>query len=153
MELLSKIQGDIKEGMRAKNELRVSVLRMLSSTIKNREIEKRAKNRMEGLTDEEIIQAIRFEVKKRKDAIEQFTLGARQDLAEKEKSELSILEAYLPAEMNDADLEHLVRNVIAAAGEVTMKDFGKVMGEAMKRVKGQVSGDRVSAMVKKILVN
>src|SRR3989344_187825 len=151
MGLLQKIQNDLKDGMRAYDELRVSVLRMLISAVKNRSIEKRVKSGTEDLTDEEVIQTIRSETKKRKDAIEGFSKGGREDRAEKERHELEILGRYLPAGMNDADLEHLVRNVVAAFGGVTMKDFGKIMGEIMKRVQGQVSGDRVSGILKKIL--
>lgn len=153
-----KILQDIKEAMKAKDELKLSVLRMLSSAIKNRELEKRGKTgNEETLNDEEVMVAIRSEVKKRKDAVEQFSKGGREDLASKEKHELAVLESYLPAEMSDEELEKVVTGVVSSLGEVTQKDFGRVMGEVMKKVKGlpaqagQASGDRVTALVKKIL--
>lgn len=147
-----KILQDIKEAMKARDELKLSVLRMLSSAMKNREIEKRAKTgKEETLTEEEVMASIRSEVKKRKDAVQEFEKGGRADLAQKEAAEMKVLEVYLPAEMSDEDLEKMTKEIISGMGEVTQKDFGKVMGEVMKKVKGQASGDRVSAAVKKLL--
>src|SRR3989344_1129794 len=144
-----KIKNDLKEAMRAKDELRLSVLRMLSSAIHNREIEKKTKTGNAALTEEEIIAVIRSEIKKRRDAAEGFTKGGRADAAEKELAELKILEAYLPAELSDEEVEKAVKEVIACMGEITTKEFGKVMGETMKRLKGQAGGDRVSNAVKR----
>lgn len=147
-----KILQDIKEAMKAKDELKLSVLRMLSSAIKNKELEKRAKTgKEEALNDEEVMTTIRSEAKKRKDAVESFEKGGRKDLADKEAAEMKILEVYLPAEMPDEELEKIAKEVVAGLGEVTQKDFGRAMGEVMKKVKGQASGDRVSAMVKRLL--
>lgn len=148
----SRIIADIKNAMRAKNELKLSVLRMLSSAIHNKEIEKRAKTgKEEELGEEEIVAAIRTEVKKRRDAIQEFEKGNRKDLADKESAELKILEKYLPQELPDEEIEKIVKEVVAGLGEVTVKDFGRVMGEVMKRVKGQASGDRVSGAARKAL--
>jgi hypothetical protein len=146
MTLKERIQSNMKDAMRAKDELRLSVLRMLLAAVHNREIEKR-----EELNDEENLATIRTEVKKRKDAAEQFAKGGREDLASKEMQELEILGSYLPVEMNDEDLEKVVREVISGLGGVTIKDFGRVMAEAMKKIKGQAGGDRVSAAVRKYL--
>ncbi len=144
--LKEKIQADAKAAMKAKDELRLSVLRLLSSAIHNREIEKHGE-----LTEEEIVAAIRSELKKRKDAAEQFLKGGRKELADKEAAEAKILETYLPGELPDEEIEKVAREAIAILGEVTQKDFGRVMGEVMKRVKGQASGDRISAAVRKFL--
>lgn len=150
----TKILQDIKEAMRTKDELKLSVLRMLSSAIHNKELEKRAKSgKVEELTEEETIAVIRSEAKKRRDAIVEFEKGGRKDLVDKETAELKILEEYLPKELPDEEIEKIVREVVAALGEVTAKDFGRVMGEVMKRTKGQASGDRVSVMVKKLLLS
>lgn len=147
-----RIQNDIKEAMRSKNELRLSVLRMLSSSMHNRELEKRARTgKTEELNDEEIVVVLRSEVKKRRDAIVEFEKGGRKDLADKESAELKILEKYLPQEISDEEIEKIVHGVIGQMGDVSQKDFGRVMGEAMKRVKGQASGDRVSGAVKRLL--
>ena len=150
--LKEKIQNDIKEAMKAKDELKLSVLRMLSSAVKNRELEKRAKSgKVEELSEEEVLASIRSEVNKRRDAIVEFEKGGRQDLADKESAELKILEAYLPQELSDEEVEKMVKEVISGLGEVTIRDFGRVMQEVMKRLKGQASGDRVSSAVKKAL--
>ncbi len=150
MTIKEKVQADTKEAMRAKDELRLSVLRLLSAAIQNREIEKRTKGGGE-LADDEVLATIRSEVKKRKDAIEQFLKGSREDLAAKETAELGILEKYLPAELSGADVEKIVKETVNSMGEVTSKDFGRVMGEVMKKIKGQASGERVTQAVKKIL--
>ncbi len=155
------IESDLKEALRAKDELRLSTLRMVSAAIHNREIEKRtrlaqasaerAKTGESELTEEETARVLRAEIKKRKDAAEGFEKGGRADRAEKERQEGEIIQKYLPAELSDADLEKIVGEVVAAAGAVTEKDFGRVMGEAMKRTRGQASGDRVSGIVRKLL--
>ncbi|HCE86330.1 MAG TPA: aspartyl-tRNA amidotransferase [Candidatus Jacksonbacteria bacterium] len=150
--MLDKIQNDIKDAMRAKDELRLSVLRMLSSAIHNREIEKKTKSGEPELSDEEILAVIRSEVKKRRDAVDGFTKGGRMDMAEKEQAESKILESYLPQELSDEEIEKIVKEVIMSMGEVTAKDFGKVMGMVIKKIGGQAGGNRVSAMVKKLLI-
>ncbi len=147
-----KILQDTKEAMKAKDELKLSVLRMLSSAIHNREIDKHGE-----LNDEEVAVAIRSEAKKRKDAVEGFKKGGRKDLADKETAELKILETYLPAEMSDEEIEKIIAGVLSDLGIqkpfdlAPGRDFGRVMGEVMKKVKGQAGGDRVSAAVKKLL--
>ena len=149
-----RIQNDIKDAMRGKDELRLSVLRMLSAAFHNRELEKRAKTgKAEELSEEEMVSVIRSEVKKRRDAIGEFEKGGRKDLADKEAAELKVLEAYLPQELSDQEIEKIVREVAAQAGEVTEKDFGRIMGEAVKRIKGQAGGDRISVVVRRFLQN
>lgn len=145
-----KIQNDLKEAMRSHDELRLSVLRMLSSAIHNKELEKRAKSgKTEELIEEEIVAVIRSEIKKRRDAVVGFQKGGRAEAAEKEAAEAKILEAYLPAELSDEEIEKAVKEVIMGIGAVTQKDFGKIMGESMKRLKWQAGGGRVATAVKR----
>lgn len=162
MNLKEKINHDLKEALRNKEELRLSVLRMLLSATNNKSIEKRTRlaksgapaenlEKDSGLSDEEILDVIRSEGKKRRDAIEGFSKGGRTELAEKESQELEILGKYLPQELSDEEVEKIIKEVVAGFGNATIKDFGRIMGEAMKRVKGQSSGDKVSAAVKKVL--
>ena len=151
MNLKDHIGEDIKAALRAKDELRLMTLRMLSSAFHNRSIEKRSKGEPEELSEEELLSLVRSEGKKRKDAIIEFERGNRADLAEKEKRELAILEAYLPLELDDAALGEVVQDVISSFGPVTKKDFGRIMGEIMKRIHGTASGDRVSAKVKEAI--
>ena len=139
----TKIQEDTKSALKVKDELRLLVLRMLSAALHNKEIEKRTKSGETELSEEEALAVLRTEVKKRRDAIEGFTQGGRRDLVEKETKELAILEIYLPAEISEQEIKKTVQAVLNDLGQVTEKDLGRVMGEAMKRLKGQASGDRV----------
>lgn len=152
MTFVDKIREDTKQALREKNEARVSVLRMLSSAMHNRALEKRAKSgKEETLSQEEAIAVLRSEVKKRRDAIAEFGKGGRQDLVEKETAELKILETYMPQELPDEEIEKIVKEVIAGMGGAAPKDFGKVMGETMRRMRGSASGNRVGDMVRKLL--
>lgn len=148
----NKILQDTKEAMRAKDELRLLVLRMISAAIHNKELEKRAKTgKIEELMEEETVAVIRFEVKKRRDAIVEFEKGGRKDLVEKETAELKVLERYVPQELSDDEVKKNIQDVIEYLGDVSSKDFGRVMGEAMKLIKGQATGDRVAALVRTML--
>ncbi len=151
MTFQEKIKNDITLALRAKDELRLSVLRMLSSAMHNRGIEKRAQGGDEALSEEEAIAVVRSETKKRRDAVREYTAYARPELAEKESQEILILEKYLPKELDDDSIEKIVGEVVGAMGDVREKDFGKVMAGVMKRIRGQASGDRVSRTVKKAI--
>lgn len=151
MGLKATIVEDTVRAMREKDERRLVTLRMLSSAIHNREIDKRGKGGGNEIAEEDILGVLRSEVKKRRDAITEFEKGGRPDLVEKEKQELSILEVYLPAEIDDAAIGVVVKGVVAEFGSVGAKDFGRVMGEVMKRLGGSASGDRVSRSVRETL--
>lgn len=157
MVLKKQIEEATIRGLKNHEELLVSTLRMLLATIRNREIEKRGKLSKQGsnappeLSDEEVLDTVRYEAKKRRDAITEFTKAGRIDLADKEAKELLMLEIYLPKELSENEIEAVVREIRERMGEVTEKDFGKVMGEAMKRLRGLASGEKVTAVVKKAL--
>ena len=138
--------------MRSRDALRLSVLRMLTAAIKNTEIGKREGDSQPQLTDEEILKVIASEMKKRRDAAEGFSKGGKEDFAQKELEEAKILESYLPAQMSDEEIKKHVKEVVSKMGEVSQKDFGKVMKEVMGRIQGSASGDRVSATVRNVLV-
>ena len=121
-------------------------LRMFLASVKNREIEKQAKG--EEVSEDDVMAVLKSEVKKRRDAINEFQKGGRQELADKEAREMAILEKYLPAEISDEEIEKILQPLVAGASAA---DFGRVMSAAMKAVAGRASGDRVSAMVKKLL--
>ena len=142
-----KIKDNLKAALLAKEELVLSVLRMLLSSIRNKEISLRKGGEAE-LDDEQILAVIKTEVKKRKDSIESYIVGGRDDLAKKEKDEMAILEKYLPAQMDDEELEKIIKEVVATSED---KNFGKIMGEVMAKTKGLADGKRVSALVKKVL--
>ncbi|OGF77942.1 hypothetical protein A3I27_03935 [Candidatus Giovannonibacteria bacterium RIFCSPLOWO2_02_FULL_43_11b] len=144
-----KIEEELKVSMKAGEALKVSTLRMAQSAIKNKEIALLKKDT--GLSDDEIGEVIKSEVKKRRDAADEFAKGGRAELALKEKAEIEILRVYLPAEISDEDLERILKDGIrevAAAGE---KDFAKVMKVSMQILKGKASGDRISTVLKKLL--
>ncbi|MEK7566922.1 MAG: GatB/YqeY domain-containing protein [Patescibacteria group bacterium] len=147
--LKKKLEDDLKSAMRAGETLKVSVLRMVLAATANREIETLKKEI--GLSDEEVLDVLSKEMKKRKDAAREFHGGGRQVLAAKEEKEAEIISAYLPEEISDEDLARIVEESVREAGANSMGDFGKVMKAAMAVLKGRASGDRVSAEVKKAL--
>ena len=147
--LKNKISEDQKNALKNGDALRLSVLRMLSAAIANKEIELRKKDL--GLSDQEILDVISAEAKRRKDAIAEYGNGGRNDLAAKEQNELEILQKYLPPEISDEDLTRIVKNGIreaglpaGKAGAVGEKDFGNVMKLIMPTLRGKASGDRIS---------
>ena len=144
--LKNQISQDLKSAMKKGDALCVSTLRMVSSAISNKEIELRKRD--VGLSDQEVIGVISSESKKRKDAAEGFEKGGRADLAEKEKAELAILQAYLPPEIGDDDLLRIIKDGIREAGAAGEKDFPKVMKIIMPTLKGKASGDRISKTLK-----
>ena len=153
MTLAERIATDMKVAMKERQDLCLSTLRMLMAAMQNKTIAKRGASEggTDALTDEELVLVIKAEAKKRRDAIEGFEKGGRVEMAEKERAEMEVLEVYLPAELPDAELERIASEVVAGIPAVTAKEFGRVMGEVMKRVKGQASGERVSAMVRRML--
>lgn len=156
-----KINEDIKSAIKSGSSDEATALRFLNSVIKNKELEKRTRLSKEGktsdelekmseLTDEEIISVVLSEIKKVKDSIDQFEKGGRKDLAEKEKSGLEILKRYVPEEMPEEELKSIVKKKIAEmgqSGEMTMKEFGKIMGSVMAEAKGRADGSAVKRLI------
>jgi hypothetical protein len=143
MSLRTTIFEDQTQAMKARDQEKLSTLRMLVSDIKNAEIEKR-----QELADIDVQKVVARQAKQLKDAMKDFESGGRADLLEKTKAELAVLSAYLPEEMPDDELEALVRSQIE---EMPDADMGKVMGAVMGRVKGRADGSRVRAVVQKLL--
>ena len=144
--MFAQIQNDMKQALKAGDKFRLSTLRMLFSAIKNESIAKRAE-----LSDEEVVTVVQREVKQRKNAIEEYKKGNRDDLVQQAEEEIAILDVYLPQQMSDEELEALVRQVITEENVSSLKEMGKIMGKIMPQVKGKADGNRVQAMVKKIL--
>lgn len=132
---------------KARNTDVVETLRLLSSDLHNRGIEKKGKGEDEALTDEETLEIIRREAKRRKEAMVLYTQGNRADLVAQEEKELKVLETYLPTLMGEDEIRVVVEKVVADYGAIDAKDFGKVMGVAMKELKGKAD----AALVTKIL--
>jgi uncharacterized protein len=149
MPISEQVQKDMVEAMRSREELRLSTLRMVKSALKNKEVEKRA-----PLDDRESQQVLSTLIKQRKDAIEQFQKGGRQELADKEAAEIKIIEAYLPKALGEEEITAAVTATIAEMGSPTMKDMGTVMKNSMAKLQGsgaRVDGKVVSEIVKKQL--
>jgi hypothetical protein len=164
MSLKERIQEDLVRSLKEKDELKASVFRLLLASLLNREKEKRYKAyqtktdiaekelvEKSQLTDEEIVEVVSSEIKKRKEAALEFEKGKRQDLADKEKKELEILKAYLPEQLSEEEIRNLVKEIIEKVGAKTQKDMGKVMSQLMPRIKGKADGAMVSSIVKELL--
>jgi uncharacterized protein YqeY len=149
MSLQEQLVNDMKEAMKARDEVKVSTIRMLRAAIKNKEIEKGGTSYK--LSDKEIIDVIITAIKQRKDSIEQFTKGNRNDLAEKEKKEAEILQGYLPPQMSEDEIKTEVKKAITEAGAASQKDMGKVMKVLMPRVAGKADGAVVNRLVKELI--
>ena len=148
MGLKAQLLQDMKEAMKSKDKVKLSTIRMINSLIKNAEIEKRGE-----LTDDEIIQLLMKYAKQRKEAIEMYEKGGRQDLVEKEKAELAVVESYLPKQMSEEEIRELVKEAIEATGASSPKDIGKVMQHVMPKVKGRADGSVVNKIVREMLAN
>lgn len=149
MSISEKVQKDMTEAMRARDERRLSALRMVKAALKNREIEKRGK-----LEDSEEMQVLNSLIKQRKDSVEQFTKGGRQELADKEAAEIKLIESYLPQAVPEAEIEAIVRAKVAEIGTPTLKDMGAVMKAVMthfQTASARVDGKLVSEIVKRQL--
>ncbi len=146
MPLLDKINTDLKAAMRAKEEIRLLVLRTLLSSVNYAEIAKQKK-----LDDAGIIEVVGKEIKQRRESIEAYDKGNRPDLSAKEKAELAILQEYMPAQMGRDDITAKVEKVIAEVGPKGPADKGKVMQKLMPQVKGKADGNEVNSIVTDLL--
>lgn len=151
MTLKQKLSEDLKDALKKKEEVRVSSLRMVLAAVANKEIEIRKKDI--GLSDEEVLEVLLSEVKKRKDSVVEFKKGGREDLVAREEEELAALKGYLPEEMPDEEIARVVKDGIRECGAGGMSDFGKVMKVIMPVLKGRADGDRVSAVVREALAS
>ena len=143
MALKDQLDADLKAAMKDKDQLKLSTVRMLKSAIKYREIEL-----MKPLEDAGIHAVITSEVKRRRDAVEQYKAGNRPELAAKEDAEIAILQGYLPQQLTREELEAKVAAAVAATGAQGMKDMGKVMKALLPEVQGRAEGSAVSELVK-----
>jgi len=144
MSIVDNVNAAIADAMRKHDPARLSALRMLKAALMNRDVEKGR-----ALDDTEARQVVTALVKQRKDSVEQFTKGGRQDLADKEAAEIAVLEAYLPPPADPAAVERAIAEAIAETGAASPKDFGRVMKAAMAKLTGQnVEGKAVNELVR-----
>lgn len=145
MKLDQQIEADLRTAMKARDTDRVATLRMALAAIKNLRVES---GRSGDVTDEETVQLLTREAKKRTEAAEAYEQAGRTELADKERKELGVLRGYLPAQLDDAELERIVDETIAEVGATSAGDLGTVMSAVMPKVSGRAEGRRVNALVR-----
>lgn len=146
MSLKDRISEDMKAAMKAHEKDRLAVIRMVRSAIRQTEIDGK-----KDLDDEGVIAVISKELKMRKDSLEEFKKGGRDDLVEKTQAEIDVLLPYLPEQLSEDEVKALVKEAVEQTGAASMKDMGKVMGVLMPKVKGRADGKLVNSIVKGML--
>lgn len=144
-----KINDDIKTALKSGDANKRLVLSLLQSAIKNKELQKRAKSgKEEELNDDEVLDVIASEVKKRKESIESYEKAGREELAQKERDELGVLMQYMPEQMSEEEIRTEAKKAIAETGAKEIKEMGKVLGALMPKMKGRADGQTVSRITK-----
>jgi uncharacterized protein YqeY len=148
--LRDDINNAVKEAMKAKNERKVSTLRMVNSTIKNADIEARGQGKP-PLSDGDLLGVLQKMIKQRQEAVELYDNGGRAELATQEREEIAIISSYLPKQMSEDDVKQAISSVIAETGAAGIKDMGKVIGELKAKYAGQMDFAKASGLVKAAL--
>jgi uncharacterized protein YqeY len=143
MSLKERITDDMKAAMRSGEKERLGVIRMITSAIKQREVDERI-----TLDDAQVLSVLEKMIKQRKESLVQFQAGNRQDLVDKETAEITLLQTYMPSQLSDAELDRLIADAIAATGAATIKDMGKVMGIIKQKAQGRADMGAVGAKIK-----
>lgn len=146
MKLKTRLSEDMKAAMKAGEKLKVSTLRLASSAITYAE-----KDKKRDLTEEEILEIVAREVKKRREAIEEYGKAGRKDLADKEQAEADVLTAYLPEQLSEEEVTDIIKKAIDESGAIGPADMGKVMGMVIPKTKGRADGKRVNEIVRTLL--
>ena len=146
MSLKQQLKDDVKTAMREKNVVKRDSIRAINTMIKQIEVDERKE-----LTDEDIIKLIQKGIKQRQEAVTQYKDASRDDLAEKEQEQIDIFTEYLPKQLSDEELENGLKEIIEQVGATSMKDIGKIMGQATKKFAGVADGKRINETTKKLL--
>ena len=149
--IIDRLKEDLKAAMRAKDKVRLRTLRSLRSALKNKEIDQRKEGAETVLSEQDQLAVLRKQANQRKDSIEQYEEAGREDLVQKEREELAVLEEYMPEQMSDDELRDRLQAIIDDVGASSMGDMGPVMGRAMSELRGRVDGSRVQEMVQQLL--
>ncbi|MBV2122130.1 MAG: GatB/YqeY domain-containing protein [Candidatus Thiodiazotropha taylori] len=144
--LKQRIQDDVKTAMKAKDKARLGTLRLITAAIKQREVDERAE-----LDDSQVLAILDKMIKQRRDSVEQYESAGRQELADQEKSEIAIIEEYLPAGLSDEEVASMIESAIQEVGAAGMQDMGKVMGKLKPQMQGRADMGKVSGLVKQKL--
>ena len=148
MSLKKIIEDDLGQAIKDRNEIVLDTLRLFKAVLQNAEIEKK-----EELSDEKVAELISRQLKKHKDSIEEFEKAERNDLSEREKKQAEVLKKYLPKQLSDDELKKIASKVIKDKNIASAKQFGQVMGEVMKQVKGRADGNKVKSVVEEVVGN
>lgn len=146
MSILERIETEFRDALKAKDERKVSILRMVKASIKNKEIEKRT-----SLSEDDLYDILNSFVKRGKESIEQFSKAGRSDLVQKEEEELRIIRSFLPEQLSEDDIKRLIREAISEVNAKGVNDMGKVMKVIMPKVKGRADGRLVNNLVREVL--
>jgi len=144
--LKSRIQDDVKAAMKAKDKARLATLRLISAAIKQREVDERTE-----LDDDQVLVVLEKMIKQRRDSISQYEKAGRQELAEQEKSEIAVIETYMPEGLSDEEIAAMVAAAVTESGAESVRDMGKVMGLLKPKMQGRADMGKVSALVKQKL--
>jgi hypothetical protein len=142
----ARLQQDMKEALKNHDKIRLQTIRMVLASIKNAEIEK-----MHPLSNEEMAAVIQREIKMRKEALEQFARGGREDLVRQTEAEIKVLEDYLPQQLSDSELRDIIQQTISEVGAQSSKEIGKVMAALMPKIRGRADGKKANEMVRQLL--
>ena len=142
-DLKNRINDNVKTAMREKDKARLATLRLITAAIKQKEVDERTE-----LNDEQVVAILEKMLKQRKDSIEQFEKAGRTELADQEKSEIKIIQVYMPEQLSDDEIEALIKEAIASTGAESMKDMGKVMGQLKPKLAGKADMGAVSGKIK-----
>ncbi len=145
-DLKTQINDDVKTAMREKDKARLATLRLITAAIKQKEVDERTE-----LNDEQVVAILEKMLKQRKDSIEQFEKAGRDELAAQEKSEIDIIQVYMPEQLSDDEIEALIKEAIASTGAESMKEMGKVMGQFKPKLAGRADMGAVSGKIKSLL--
>ena len=146
MSLIERLNEDMKQAMKSQDKFRLSVIRMVRSSIKNAEIE-----RQKPLDDSEVIDILQREVKQRKDSLQDFEKAGRSDLAADASKEIDILQEYLPQQLSEEEIVEIVKQTMQETGAATKADMGRLMGALMPKVKGRADGKIVNRIAQQLL--
>lgn len=146
MSLIDKLNGDMKQAMKDKDKLKLSVIRMVKSSVKNEEI-----NQGKELSDDQVLAIVNRELKQRRDSLQEFEKADREDLAEQARAEIEVILQYLPKQLDESEIRQIVEETIQQVGAASKKDLGKVMGALMPKIKGKADGNLVNKIVQEFL--
>ncbi len=147
----TQLNDALKQAMRAKDQCAVSTLRLILAALKDRDIAARSKGKGDGIGDEEILELLHKMIRQRRDSIKAYEKAGRQDLADQEAKEIEVIERFLPKQMDEAEMQAAVQEVVAELEASTIKDMGRVMGELKRRYAGRMDFGKASALVKRQL--